>query len=212
MAPTRRQGKDRRLLMPSVHVSTVGTSESLQTGKAGEHLVCADLILHGYPAFLTDAGMPYDIVVALKNGKLLRVQVKSTSKPHAKYGYQFNLRRGVNDSRTMVGDVDVFAFVALDRMSVAYFRSEELVAWGGKKLIGSVDFGHRGQRNGGPPPVRTFEGCSKFPSEPKDRSVKICPGCGETYSSSTDFFRSDMTTTRSRNGVCRTCAKNWKSK
>jgi hypothetical protein len=37
-----------------------GLSTELQTGKAAEHLVCCDLILQGYSAFLADAGLPYD--------------------------------------------------------------------------------------------------------------------------------------------------------
>lgn len=38
-------------------------SNELQIGKAAEHLVCCDLILQGYNAFLTDQGVPFDIVV-----------------------------------------------------------------------------------------------------------------------------------------------------
>lgn len=38
-------------------------SKELQLGKAGEHLVCFDLINQGYNAFLADQGLPYDVVV-----------------------------------------------------------------------------------------------------------------------------------------------------
>ena len=35
----------------------------LELGKAAEHLVVADLILSGYRAYLTEQGLPYDVVV-----------------------------------------------------------------------------------------------------------------------------------------------------
>jgi len=38
-------------------------SKELQIGKAGEHLVCTDLILKGYNAFLSDQGVPFDVLV-----------------------------------------------------------------------------------------------------------------------------------------------------
>ncbi len=49
----------------------------LEVGKAAEHLVVADLILSGYRAYLTDQGLPYDVVVDV-GGRLYRVQVKAT--------------------------------------------------------------------------------------------------------------------------------------
>jgi hypothetical protein len=52
-------------------------SSELQTGKAGEYLVCADLILKGLIAFPSEQGLPYDVL--LDTGKkLLKVQVKTT--------------------------------------------------------------------------------------------------------------------------------------
>ena len=54
-------------------------SKQLQIGKAGEYLVCADLIMKGFIAFPSEQGLPYDVL--LDNGdKLLRVQVKTTEK------------------------------------------------------------------------------------------------------------------------------------
>lgn len=35
----------------------------LAAGAAGEHLVCADLLLQGYRAFLSDQNCPYDVAV-----------------------------------------------------------------------------------------------------------------------------------------------------
>lgn len=37
-------------------------SRELQIGKAGEHLVCCDLLTHGFNAFLSDQGLPFDVV------------------------------------------------------------------------------------------------------------------------------------------------------
>jgi len=49
----------------------------LQAGKAGEYLVCADLIVKGYVAFPSEQGLPFDVVLDVQ-GRLLRVQVKTT--------------------------------------------------------------------------------------------------------------------------------------
>ena len=80
-------------------------SDDLEVGKAAEHLVCADLIMSGYRAFLSDQGLPYDILVDV-DGALLRVQVKSTRKPknhdprtRATPGYFFHLRRAGKGGR-----------------------------------------------------------------------------------------------------------------
>ena len=55
-------------------------SGDLEIGKAAEHLVCYDLLLKGYNAFLSDQGLPYDIIVDL-GSRILRVQVKGTRRP-----------------------------------------------------------------------------------------------------------------------------------
>lgn len=105
----------------------------LQIGKAGEYLVCADLILRGHIAFPSEQGLPYDVVFDF-NGRLLKVQVKTTRQ--AKHiaqrktdipAYIFHI--GINGSgkkgrkrRTKYekGQVDVFALVALDTKRIAY--------------------------------------------------------------------------------------------
>lgn len=100
----------------------------MQAGVAGEHLVCADLILQGYPAFPTGQGLPFDIAVDV-DGRLIRVQVKTTRQPtnipqrvtHIP-GYIFNVRRMGKGGRKRYEerDVDVFALVALDSRSIGY--------------------------------------------------------------------------------------------
>jgi hypothetical protein len=116
-------------------------SRELQLGKAAEHLVCADLILQGYSAFLADQGLPYDVVVDTGSG-FKTVQVKSSSaardRPSSRVvtAYWFNMRRAKGGSRAMRRDeVDVIAFVALDTRRVAYFRSSSLIGKAGSHLV-----------------------------------------------------------------------------
>lgn len=106
----------------------VECSDDLEVGKAAEHLVCADLIMNGYRAFLSDQGLPYDILVEI-DGTFLRVQVKSTRKPkihdprtRATPGYFFHLRRAGKGGRRRYPDntFDLYALVALDRQAIAY--------------------------------------------------------------------------------------------
>lgn len=105
----------------------------LQIGKAGEYLVCADLILQGYIAFPSEQGLPFDVVLNVK-GNLLKIQVKTTRKakhiPQRKTdipAYVFHI--GINGSgkkgkkRRVKYDrnqVDIFALVALDTKKIAY--------------------------------------------------------------------------------------------
>lgn len=104
----------------------------LQIGKAGEYLVCADLILNGFVAFPSEQGLPFDIVLEYKN-KLIKVQVKTTRKSKSIAqrkteipAYTFHI--GVNGnskgkSRRVFyskDHVDLFALVALDTKRIAY--------------------------------------------------------------------------------------------
>lgn len=108
---------------------------ALELGKAGEHLVCADLILSGYKAFLSDQGLSYDVIVDVDN-KLVRIQVKSTLKAknvnsqgrNERICYSFQVRRrGKNGSQFLSNtDCDILAFVALDIKETAYFPIESI--------------------------------------------------------------------------------------
>ena len=113
---------------PGSERDEVEFSDDLETGKAAEHLVCADLIMSGYRAFLSDQGLPYDILVDV-DGSLLRVQVKSTRKPknhdpktRVTPGYLFHLRRAGKGGRRRYAEnsFDLYALVALDRQAIAY--------------------------------------------------------------------------------------------
>lgn len=100
----------------------------LAAGIAAEHLVCADLLLSGYRAFLADQNCPYDVAVE-HDGRLIRVQVKATRKakptpgrPDSQPCYQWHARRaGKGGLRTYAdSDFDVIALVALDVKVIAY--------------------------------------------------------------------------------------------
>lgn len=109
-------------------------SKELQTGKAGEYLTCADLILKGFVAFPSEQGLPYDVL--LDTGKrLLKVQVKTTSggrevpqRNKNSTAYIFNVKRNGknNKGRYLDGEVDLFALVCLDVMKVVYLVTTDM--------------------------------------------------------------------------------------
>lgn len=100
----------------------------LAAGTAAEHLVCADLLLAGYRAFLADQNCPYDVAVE-SGGRLIRVQVKATrglrsipQRVNHQSAYLFHTRRaGKRGQRRYAEDAfDVLALVALDIRRIAY--------------------------------------------------------------------------------------------
>ena len=100
----------------------------LAAGAAGEHLVCADLLMLGYRAFLSDQNCPYDVAVDV-GGRLIRIQVKSTRKAKAAPqraghfpAYMWHVRRaGKGGARVYEdGEFDLLALVALDARKIAY--------------------------------------------------------------------------------------------
>lgn len=107
--------------------------DALKIGKAGEYIVCADLILKGHIAFPTEQGLPYDVVFDY-NGRLFKVQVKTTQSPrnlHRKnpvQGYVFNIKRcgKRNIKKTTSNSCDIFALVALDTKTVAYLPNKDV--------------------------------------------------------------------------------------
>lgn len=106
-------------------------SEMLQIGKAGEHIVCATLIMQGFNAFLADQGLPYDVIVDTING-LKKIQVKTTTKlisyPKSQEVYRFSMRSGnhKNSGRLYKADVDYVACVTLDKIRVGFVNIKEL--------------------------------------------------------------------------------------
>jgi hypothetical protein len=103
-------------------------SNELNIGRAGEHIAIADLLLKGIQAYTTGQGVRYDVVADI-NGRLLRLQVKTTQRArilakHAKPIYFFDIRRaGKNGFKKYeLGQFDGFALVALDRREVYYLK------------------------------------------------------------------------------------------
>ena len=108
--------------------------DMLEIGKAGEHLVCADLIMKGYKAYLTDQGLPYDVIVDINN-KLYRIQVKTTLHtslvPQRKQNYKsylFNCRRCGRGGRKEYSndEVDIVAFVCVEDNLIGYLKIEDV--------------------------------------------------------------------------------------
>ena len=106
----------------------------LEIGKVGEHLVCADLILQGYKAYLSDQGLPYDVIVDIGN-KLLRIQVKTTmnyksvpQRVKPSKAYLFNSRRcGKGGKREYNNkEIDIVAFVCIKDNLIGYLKIEEV--------------------------------------------------------------------------------------
>lgn len=104
------------------------TSKELQVGKAGEYLVCADLILKGFVAFPSEQGLPYDVLLDTGT-RIFRIQVKTTTGPRIVpqragecKAYIFNVKRAGrgNTKRYTNADIDLFALVSLDTRKVAY--------------------------------------------------------------------------------------------
>jgi hypothetical protein len=120
---------------PRPYPVPIDSSRALEIGKAAEHLVCADILLHGHKAFLSDQGMPYDVIIDHKQ-KLFRVQVRSTllvkahpqRKDYSPY-YMFNVRRAGSAGRRSFGndEFDLLALVALDIRAIAYIPIDDRV-------------------------------------------------------------------------------------
>ena len=99
----------------------------IQIGKIGAHLVCADLLLKGYDAFLSDEGLPYDIIADINGIK--KIQVKTTRmirqvpqrKKHTE-AYLFHIKRcGKGGMKAYTKyDFDIMALVALDKKLIGY--------------------------------------------------------------------------------------------
>lgn len=109
-------------------------SNELQIGKAGEYIVCADLIMKGLIAFPSEQGLPYDVIVDT-GSKILRCQVKTTERPRLipqrgkdTNAYIFNIKRhGVGGLKRYGSDeTDLFALVELENRSVVYIQPKDM--------------------------------------------------------------------------------------
>jgi len=121
-------------LHTQLRCNMIRDSKQLQVGKAGEYLVCADLILKGFIAFPSEQGLPYDVLLDTGE-KLLKVQVKTTEKPRivqqrAKETvcYVFSIKRAGANGKTIYDEkeIDLFALVCLDTMKIGYLTNKEM--------------------------------------------------------------------------------------
>lgn len=119
---------DCREIIPTLGVTVDAVVTDLAAGTAAEHLVCADLLLQGYRAFLADQNCPYDVAVEYA-GKLIRIQIKATRGPKAvpqRVGhfpaYMWHVRRAGKGGRRRYdgSEFDILALVALDVRRIAY--------------------------------------------------------------------------------------------
>lgn len=111
-------------------------SNELQIGKAGEYLACVDIITKGLIGYLSEQGLPYDVVI--DNGKkLLKCQVKTTLEPRLipqrnknSYAYIFNIKRHGKNNKVFYhkNEVDLFILVCLDTRKVGYILNEDMPA------------------------------------------------------------------------------------
>lgn len=111
---------------------TPSVTTDLAAGTAAEHLVCAELLLLGYRAFLTDQTCSYDIAVDLDH-RLVRIQVKATRElkatPQRKAhvpAYLWHVRRVGRSGTKRYEDnaYDLLALVALDIRRIAFLPPE----------------------------------------------------------------------------------------
>ena len=109
-------------------------SKELQLGKAGEYMVCTDLILKGFVAFPSEQGLPYDVLLDTGE-KLLRIQVKTTEKPRIVLqranpipAYIFNVKRAGKNGKIRYNkdEIDLFALVSIDTMSIGYVLNKDM--------------------------------------------------------------------------------------
>jgi hypothetical protein len=124
--PLRKQLLDQWRSLPAPKHTREPTD--LEVGAAGEHLVCADLLLSGFRAFRSDQSCAYDVAVDL-GGRLIRLQVKSTRMPRQtpqrethQPSYQFHVRRSGRFGRKIydANAFDLLALVGLDIRQAAY--------------------------------------------------------------------------------------------
>jgi len=128
--------------------------DMLEVWKAWEHLVCADLIMQWYKAYLSDQWLSYDVIVDINN-RLLRVQVKTTL--HSSFipqrknnyrSYKFNCRRCWKHWRREYtnDELDIVAFVCIedgiiwyldikDVRATMYFRTKKQKYFSAKQWI-----------------------------------------------------------------------------
>ena len=110
--------------------------DHIRTGKAGEFLTAFELTARGLNVSVAAEGLPYDLLTEI-GARVLRVQVKTSSRPISDGWYVFDTTTGGTDARAYtIEDIDVFALVALDRRQVAFISRRDVE---GRRLL-KIDF------------------------------------------------------------------------
>lgn len=97
--------------------------------RAAEFLVAYDISRRGWDCYSVGESLRYDLIADI--GGLRRVQVKMNRRARTmavhgqQAGYLFG--KGSGDLRAYVGDVDLFAFVAMDRKLILYAAPATMV-------------------------------------------------------------------------------------
>lgn len=109
------------------------TLDTLALGAAGEYLVCADLIMHGYRGWQAPNNFSYDVIAEIE-GRLVRISVKSTLKPMRRPGrvaskecYRWRCTRSSSrGQKPFTKDLtDLVAVVGLDTKLIGYLPVSE---------------------------------------------------------------------------------------
>ena len=112
----------------------IRTSDKFQIGKAGEYMVCADLLLKGLNVSPAGETLPYDLLLDVGN-RILKIQVKTTQ-IHKRTNqwkginnaYVFSIKRKGSSGLKKYDDneVDIFAVVTLDTKQIGYIKNCEM--------------------------------------------------------------------------------------
>jgi hypothetical protein len=92
--------------------------------RAAEFFVAYDVSRRGFDCFTVGEGLRYDLIVDV--GGLRRVQVKSSRRASSRdycggrAGYQFGHHKVGSNLESYANQVDLFAFMAMDRLVVLY--------------------------------------------------------------------------------------------
>ena len=128
----------------------------LNIGRAGEFIALADILLHDIQAYPTDQGVGYDIVADV-DGKLLRIQVKTTKTmrtitQRSNPIYFFHIKRHGKDGVKFYkyNDFDCYALVALDKRLVFYLPFNK--AKSNSVCVRDKNIDYSGKRGGGNKP------------------------------------------------------------
>lgn len=131
-------------------------------GSASESLVVADLLMQGVEVFTPVAlGGNYDLV-AILDGELFTIQVKSGT-PQDNYRLKADVRRSSNSKtgREYKKDYDILAVVDVDNRKVAYIPKDKMTAKASITIYTERDFSRKGLHKDYEPMI--FEDYLDFP-------------------------------------------------